>query len=281
MSTSGFGWIAQLVKVSTYVGPRTTGSRAQRGARGTRRQRCGERADHTKRSARTGRAHSSSWHTVQPAMTTDQKIAEGPCLSVPPELADPLGAVGQREDVEQLSAGSRPEGVQAFMQSEGQARRTHSESGPTSPKYRRSTSAALEGDDRHRRGRHPCPSVRGDADHHRGGVRASKPEKTNDLPAPHRHRGVKRVGRSMLAALGPADAGAAENRPFDDRAVSMRRGLDDRGPGKFEHLRRWHRRSAGSRGWRKRDSTALRVLPIEGHQHPHPSNREGGLPHTK
>jgi hypothetical protein len=35
----------------------------------------------------------------------------------------------------------------------------------------------------------------------------------------------------MLAALAAADAGAAEKRTFDDRAVSMRCGLDDRSPG--------------------------------------------------
>jgi hypothetical protein len=112
-------------------------------------------------------------------------------------------------------------------------------------------------------------------------MRASKPGKTIYLPALRYPRGVERVGRSMFDALGPADAGAAENRPLDGRAVSMRRGLDGRSPGNFEHLRRWHRRSTGPCGWWSRDSTALRVLPIDCDQHPHPSQREGGLPHTK
>jgi hypothetical protein len=37
-------------------------------------------------------------------------------LRVAPELSDPVGSleVGQHEDVEQLGAGSRPEGVEAF-----------------------------------------------------------------------------------------------------------------------------------------------------------------------
>jgi len=115
----------------------------------------------------------------------------------------------------------------------------------------------------------------------RGGACASRSGKTIYLPTPRHPGGFERVGRSMLAALASADAGAAENRPFDDRADSMRCGLDHRSPGNFEHLRRWPSRSASSRGWWRRDSTALCVLPIDGGQHPHPSQREGGLPHTK
>jgi hypothetical protein len=43
----------------------------------------------------------------------DQQLGEVPALRVAPELADPLGAlkVGQHEDVEQLGAGRRTEGV--------------------------------------------------------------------------------------------------------------------------------------------------------------------------
>ena len=49
-------------------------------------------------------------------LAVDQEFGEGPRLRVPPELADPVGSieVGEREDVEQLGAGSRPERVQAL-----------------------------------------------------------------------------------------------------------------------------------------------------------------------
>jgi hypothetical protein len=47
-------------------------------------------------------------------LAVDQQFGEGSALRVTPELADPLGPleVGQHEDVEQLGAGSRAEGVQ-------------------------------------------------------------------------------------------------------------------------------------------------------------------------
>jgi hypothetical protein len=52
-------------------------------------------------------------------LAVDQKLGEGAALRVGPELADPLGPPEGREheDVEQLGAGSRPEGVQAGTES--------------------------------------------------------------------------------------------------------------------------------------------------------------------
>ena len=49
-------------------------------------------------------------------LAVDQELGEGPRLRIPPELADPVGAVevGEHQEVEQLGAGSRPEGVQAL-----------------------------------------------------------------------------------------------------------------------------------------------------------------------
>jgi len=49
-------------------------------------------------------------------LQVDQQLAEGPCLGVPPELADPLGAVevGEAEDVEQFGAGSWTERVETL-----------------------------------------------------------------------------------------------------------------------------------------------------------------------
>jgi len=49
-------------------------------------------------------------------LQVDQQLAEAPGLGVPPELADPVGAVEVREaeNVEQLGAGSRAEGIEAF-----------------------------------------------------------------------------------------------------------------------------------------------------------------------
>jgi hypothetical protein len=46
----------------------------------------------------------------------DHQLAEGPRLGVAPELADPVGSVevGQHEDVEQLGASGRREGLQAL-----------------------------------------------------------------------------------------------------------------------------------------------------------------------
>ena|SRR5215207_3363229 len=51
-------------------------------------------------------------------LAVDQELGEGPRLRVPPELADPVGSleVGEHQDVEQLGAGSRSEGVQALAE---------------------------------------------------------------------------------------------------------------------------------------------------------------------
>jgi hypothetical protein len=206
-------------------------------------------------------------------LAVDQEVAEPPGLRMPPELADPLGPVevGQAEDVEEFGASRRRASRRSCGRRSSSSGRIRVGAYVSEVGTGEANSAVLEGDDRHRRRRHSCLACAASGSPSRGGVRACKPEKTVDLPAPCHPGGVERVGRSMLAALGPADAGAAENRPFDDRAVSLRCGLDDRSPGKFEHLRRWHRRSAGSGGWWRRDSTALRVLPIDGDQHPHPS----------
>ena len=52
-------------------------------------------------------------------LAVDQELGEGAALRVAPELSDPVGSleVGQHEDVEQLGARRRPEGVQAFAES--------------------------------------------------------------------------------------------------------------------------------------------------------------------
>jgi hypothetical protein len=49
----------------------------------------------------------------------DQEFGEGPRLGVAPIGADAVGPleVGEHQDVKQLNAGSRPEGVQALVQS--------------------------------------------------------------------------------------------------------------------------------------------------------------------
>jgi hypothetical protein len=49
-------------------------------------------------------------------LAVDQQLGEGAALRVAPELADPVGAVevGEHENVEQLGAGSRAEGVEAL-----------------------------------------------------------------------------------------------------------------------------------------------------------------------
>jgi hypothetical protein len=59
--------------------------------------------------------------TARSVRSSSQSIrisAKGPRLGVPPELADPVGAleVGEHQDVEQLGAGSRTESVQALPQ---------------------------------------------------------------------------------------------------------------------------------------------------------------------
>ena len=50
----------------------------------------------------------STARSVRSSSQFDQELGEGPALRVAPELADPVGAVevGERQDVEQLSAGS-------------------------------------------------------------------------------------------------------------------------------------------------------------------------------
>ena len=49
-------------------------------------------------------------------LAVDQELGEGSALGVAPELADPVRPleVGEHEDVEQLGAGSRTEGVEAL-----------------------------------------------------------------------------------------------------------------------------------------------------------------------
>jgi hypothetical protein len=49
-------------------------------------------------------------------LAVDQQLGEGATLRLAPELADPVGSleVGQHEHVEQLGAGSGPEGIQAL-----------------------------------------------------------------------------------------------------------------------------------------------------------------------
>ena len=54
--------------------------------------------------------------SARSSSAVDQEFGEGAALGVSVELADPTGAVevGEQEDVEQLGAGSRREGVQAL-----------------------------------------------------------------------------------------------------------------------------------------------------------------------
>ena len=49
-------------------------------------------------------------------LAVDQQLGECPALGIAPEISYPVGPleVGEHEDVAQLGAGSRPEGVQAF-----------------------------------------------------------------------------------------------------------------------------------------------------------------------
>jgi hypothetical protein len=60
-----------------------------------------------------GDEHSAE-HSV--LLAVDQKLGECAALRVAPELSDPVGSfeVGEHQDVEELGAGSRPEGVQAL-----------------------------------------------------------------------------------------------------------------------------------------------------------------------
>jgi hypothetical protein len=66
-------------------------------------------------------------------------------VRITPELADPVGPleVGQREDVEQLGAGSGPEGVQAFLGVGARARRVSWPQG--TPSYCRGALVLLKG----------------------------------------------------------------------------------------------------------------------------------------
>ena len=52
-------------------------------------------------------------------LAVDQELGEGAGLRIAPELSDPVGAVevGEHQDVEQLGARSRTEGVEAFPES--------------------------------------------------------------------------------------------------------------------------------------------------------------------
>ena len=49
-------------------------------------------------------------------LAVDQELGEGAALRVAPELSDPVGSleVGEHQDVEQLGAGGRPEGIEAL-----------------------------------------------------------------------------------------------------------------------------------------------------------------------
>jgi hypothetical protein len=62
------------------------------------------------------RQHPGEHRSERPILlAVDQQLGEGAALRVAPELADPPGPleVGQHEDVEQLGAWSRSEGLQA------------------------------------------------------------------------------------------------------------------------------------------------------------------------
>ena len=64
--------------------------------------------------------HADEHRTERPVLlSVDQQLGEGAALRASPELADPVGSfeVGQHEDVEQLGAGSRAEGVEALSES--------------------------------------------------------------------------------------------------------------------------------------------------------------------
>jgi hypothetical protein len=58
----------------------------------------------------------STARSVRSSSQSDQQLGEGSRLGVPPVAADPIGAVevGEHEDVEQLGATGRPEGVEAL-----------------------------------------------------------------------------------------------------------------------------------------------------------------------
>ena len=51
-------------------------------------------------------------------LAVDQQLGESPGLRVPPELADPVGALelGQHQDVKEFGARSRPESVKALSE---------------------------------------------------------------------------------------------------------------------------------------------------------------------
>jgi hypothetical protein len=64
--------------------------------------------------------HANQHRPERPVLlAVDQELCEGAALWLAPELSDPVGPVEVRkhEDVEQLSAGSRPEGVQLLLES--------------------------------------------------------------------------------------------------------------------------------------------------------------------
>jgi hypothetical protein len=63
--------------------------------------------------------HADEYRREGPVLlAVDQKLGEGATLRVAPELADPVGSleVGEHEDVEQLGARSRPEGLKALRE---------------------------------------------------------------------------------------------------------------------------------------------------------------------
>ena len=51
-------------------------------------------------------------------LAVDQELGEGAGLRIAPELPDPVGTVevGEHQDVEELGAGGRTEGVESFTQ---------------------------------------------------------------------------------------------------------------------------------------------------------------------
>jgi hypothetical protein len=74
---------------------------------------------------REGRQGTSRWVAARRAspqcpilLAVDQELGEASALRVAPELADPVVSleVGEHQDVEQLGAGSRTEGVKALTE---------------------------------------------------------------------------------------------------------------------------------------------------------------------
>jgi hypothetical protein len=98
--------------------------RGQRPRRGDKlRQR--RTANPTKRSPAHASNPSRNGRNGLGSASFTELISAARAVRITPELADPVGPleVGQREDVEQLGAGSGPEGVQAFLGVGARARR--------------------------------------------------------------------------------------------------------------------------------------------------------------